>query len=166
MHQSKERNDPIPNQLAKAEYCNLWTCTGISLAMSWWIIGKNGGQFLSSTGTPAEMQCRKNQISIQESKQNYSQRYEHHLDLISWLTTGNSIFPALNFLENMTHQFYFYLGQVYIFLKTILHELMCWDQVHDKCQIYLISISRIRKQKTYTLHISYSVRLNAVYNMS
>lgn len=106
--------------------------------------------------------------TIQKSKQNYSQRYEHHLDLISWLTTGNSIFPALNFLENithMTHQFYFYLGQVYIFLQAILHELMCWVQVHDKCQIYLISISRIRKQKTYTLCISYSVRLNAVYNV-
>lgn len=45
---------PIPNQLAKAIYCSLWACTGISLAISWWIIGKNGGQFFPSSGTPAD----------------------------------------------------------------------------------------------------------------
>jgi len=43
----------IPSQLANARYCNFCTFAGISLAMSWWMMGKNGGQFFSSIGTPA-----------------------------------------------------------------------------------------------------------------
>jgi hypothetical protein len=33
---------------------------GISLAMSWWMMGKNGGQFFSSIGTPAETENKEN----------------------------------------------------------------------------------------------------------
>jgi hypothetical protein len=49
----QKRQSTIPSQLANARYCNFCALAGISLAMSWWIIGKNGGQFFSSMGTPA-----------------------------------------------------------------------------------------------------------------
>lgn len=44
----------IPNNVVNATYCNVCRWTGISFAMSWWIRGKNGGQFFSSMTIPAE----------------------------------------------------------------------------------------------------------------
>ena len=53
-----EQNDLLPNQLAKAIYCILWAWIGISFAISWCMIGKNGGQFLSLEVMPAEIPCK------------------------------------------------------------------------------------------------------------
>lgn len=46
----------IPNNVVNATYCNLCKWIGISFAISWWIIGKKGGQFFSSRTIPAEKQ--------------------------------------------------------------------------------------------------------------
>lgn len=43
----------IPNNDANAKYWSLWRWIGISFAMSWWIMGKKGGQFFSSRTIPA-----------------------------------------------------------------------------------------------------------------
>lgn len=68
-YQNQVNRFDLPNQLAKAKYCNLWAWAGISLAISWWIIGKKGGQFLSSVVTPAGMQHMKVKLAQQaESK--------------------------------------------------------------------------------------------------
>jgi hypothetical protein len=53
--QKTKNNELLPNQLAKAKYCSLWAWIGISFAISWWMMGKNGGQFLSSGVMPAEI---------------------------------------------------------------------------------------------------------------
>lgn len=46
-------NHGVPIKDANAKYCNLCKWTGISFTISWWIIGKKGGQFLSSIIIPA-----------------------------------------------------------------------------------------------------------------
>lgn len=43
----------IPNNVVNATYWILCRWIGISVAMSWWISGKNGGQFFSSITIPA-----------------------------------------------------------------------------------------------------------------
>lgn len=55
--------DKIPNQLAKAKYCNFWPSAGISFAISLWIIGKNEGQFLSSVEIPCGMPIQSKQFN-------------------------------------------------------------------------------------------------------
>lgn len=93
----------IPNQLAKAEYCSLWAWTGISLAISWWMIGKNGGQFLSSTGTPAGkhiLKTRKNKFDLMCI---YKDAMKRQLKIwygrISSFTFSNRIFSSFYILH-------------------------------------------------------------------
>jgi hypothetical protein len=43
----------VPKSDANATYCVLCRWTGISLPISLWMMGKNGGQFLSSNTIPA-----------------------------------------------------------------------------------------------------------------
>jgi len=43
----------LPNSEENARYCILCRWIGISFAMSWWIMGIKGGQFLSSMTIPA-----------------------------------------------------------------------------------------------------------------
>jgi len=50
------KKNNVPNRVVNATYCNFCRWIGISLAMSWWIIGKNGGQFFSSRTIPAAKQ--------------------------------------------------------------------------------------------------------------
>ena len=46
-------NEILPNNDANAKYCSLCRWMGISFAISWWIMGKKGGQFFSSITMPA-----------------------------------------------------------------------------------------------------------------
>lgn len=55
-HKKKTGYDNLPNNEKNATYCSLWRWIGISFAISWWIIGKNGGQFFSSITIPAAKQ--------------------------------------------------------------------------------------------------------------
>lgn len=42
-----------PSKVVKATYCMFCRWIGISFAISWWMIGKYGGQFFSSITIPA-----------------------------------------------------------------------------------------------------------------
>lgn len=78
----------IPSQLAKARYCNLWALAGISFAISWWIIGKNGGQFLSLEGTPAVF------TRMRSTNFRCKKIWSCHMHLLNnKLTSWHSIFP-------------------------------------------------------------------------
>jgi hypothetical protein len=49
----KDKRNLLPKSDANATYSVLCRWTGISLPISLWMMGKNGGQFFSSNTTPA-----------------------------------------------------------------------------------------------------------------
>ena len=100
----RSRIQNIPNNVVNATYCIFCRWIGISFPMSWWIIGKNGGQFLSSITIPAvkTKQRTLSYIKYNHAQPRWLQKKENQYDNIpraiassfrfsSWKTKGKWI---------------------------------------------------------------------------
>ena len=89
----RSRIQNIPNNVVNATYCIFCRWIGISFPMSWWIIGKNGGQFLSSITIPA---VKTKQRTLSYIKYNFAQPHWLQKKKINMIT-----YPVLSHLPSV-----------------------------------------------------------------